>query len=94
MFVLAVDRPPPLEKVVPQHERNFWLYLNLFLYSPWNLDFLRYVLPPFCVFEGLNMKYMAIISYISAVYPFFLIFLTWVCINFTIEASSPLCVLW
>ena len=81
VMVVAVDRPPPLEKVVPQYKNNFWFNLNLFLYSPWNLDFLRYVLQPFCIYEGLNMKHIAILSYISVVYPLFLIFLTWVCIE-------------
>ncbi len=90
MFVLTVDRPPPLEKVIPQYERNFWLNLNLFLYGSWNLDFLRYVLPPFCVFEVLNMKYMVIISYISAVYPLLLIFLTWVCIKLYDRGLKPI----
>ena len=90
MFVLAVDRPPPLEKVVPQNEKNFWFNLNLFLYSPWNLDFLRYILPPFCVFKGLNMTYMAILSYLSVVYPLFLVFLTWVCIELYGRGFKPI----
>ena len=89
MFVLTIDRPPPLEKVVPQHERNFLFNLNLFLYSPWNLDFLRYILPPFCVFEGLNMKHIAFLNYISAVYPLFLIFLTWVTIKLNDRGFKP-----
>ena len=92
MFVLTVDRPPPLEKVIPQHERkfNFLFNLNLFLYCPWNLDFLRYVLPPFCVFEGLNMKHIAFLNYISAVYPLFLIFLTWVTIELYDRGFKPI----
>ena len=57
---------------------------------PWNLDFLRYVLPPFCIYEGLNMKYIAILSYISVVYPLFLIFLTWVCIEFYGRGFKPI----
>ena len=90
MFVLAIDRSPPLEKVVPQYEKNFWFNLNLFLYGPWNLDFLRYVLPPFCVFKGLSMKYMAILSYVSVLYPLFLIFLTWICIELYGQGFKPI----
>ena len=81
MFVIAIDRPPPLEKVIPQYERSFLFNFNLFLYSPWNLDFLRYILPPFCVTNGLNLEYMAILGYITILYPLILIFLTWVCIE-------------
>ena len=90
MFVLAVDRPPPLEKVVPQYEKNFLFNLMLFLYGPWNLDFLRYVLPPFCVFKGLNMMYVAILSYVSIVYPLFLILLTWICIELYGRGFKPI----
>ena len=81
MFVITIDRPPPLEKVVPQNEKSFLFNLNIFIYGPWNLDFLRYILPPFCVTNGLNLKHQALLGYISILYPLFLIFLTWVCIE-------------
>ena len=90
MFILIVDRPPPLERLVPQYEQTFLFNLNLFLYSPWNLDFLRYVLPPFCVFKGLNMKYVAILNYVSVVYSLFLICLTWVCIKLYSRGLKPI----
>ena len=90
MFNLTVDRPPPLEKVIPQHERSFWFNLNLFIYSPWNLDFLRYVVPPFCVFEGLSVKHMAVLSYVPVLYPLFLILLTWVCIKLYDRGFRPI----
>ena len=91
MFVLTVDRPPPLEKVVPQHERSFLGNLNLFLYSPWNLDFLCYILPPFCVFEGLNMRHiMTVLSYVPTLYTLFLIFLTWVFIKLYDRGFRPI----
>ena len=81
IYVIAIDRPPPLEKVIPQHEKSFLFNFNLFLYGPWNLDFLRYILPPFCVTSGLSLKHTAILGYVSILYPLFLIFLTWVCIE-------------
>ena len=90
MYYMVVDRPPPLEKVVPQYENNFWCNLNLFVYSPWNLDFIRYILPPFCVFEGLSMKYVAILSYVSVVYPLVLILVTWVCIELHGRGFKPI----
>ena len=83
MFALVIDPPPPLERVVPQYEKSFLLKLNLFLYGPWNLDLFRSVLPPLCVVGGLNFKYAAVLGYVSVLllYPLFLIFLTWVCID-------------
>ena len=83
MYVIAIDRPPPLERVIPQLQRDksFLLNLNLFLYGPWNLDILRYILPPFCVASGLNLKHKGLLGYVSILYPLFLIFLTCVCIE-------------
>ena len=81
MFVIAVDRPPPMEKIIPQYESSFLLNFNLFLYGPWNLDFLRYILPPFCVTNGLRLEHMAILGYVTIFYPLILIFLTWFCIE-------------
>ena len=81
MFVIAIDRPPPFEKVVPQYEKSFLFNLNLFLYGPWNLDFFRYILPPFCVVNGLNFEDSAILGCVTILYPVILIFLTWICIE-------------
>ena len=90
MFVLAIDRPPPLERIIPQYEKSFLLNLNLFLYGPWNLDLLRSVLPPFCVISGLSFKYAAVLGYVSVLYPLFLIFLTWVCIDLYGRGLKPI----
>jgi hypothetical protein len=83
MYVIAIDRSPPLERVIPQLQRDnsFLLNLNLFLYGPWDLDFIRYILPPFCVASSPNLKHKALLGYMSILYPLFLIFLTWVCIE-------------
>ena len=78
MFVIAIDRPPPLEKVVPQHEKSFLFNINLLLYGPWNLDFFRYILPPFCVTNGLRLEHVVILGYVTILYPLTLIFLTWI----------------
>ena len=90
MFALVIDPPPPLERVVPQYEKSFLLKLNLFLYGPWNLDLFRSVLPPFCVISGLNFKYAAVLGYVSVLYPLFLIFLTWVCIELHGRGFKPI----
>ena len=90
MFVLAIDRPPPLERIIPQYEKSFLLNLNLFLYGPWNLDLLRSVLPPFCVISGLSFKYAAVLGYVSVLYPLFLIFLTWVSIDLYGRGFKPI----
>ena len=83
---------------MPQYEKSFLFNINLLLYGPWNLDFIRYVLPPFCFSRGMTLMYKIFLGYVSILYPLCLIFLTWVCIelhgrNFTpiVHLLSPLC---
>lgn len=90
MFVLLIDRPPPLEKIVPQYENSFLFNINLLLYGPWNLDFIRYILPPFCVSTSVTLKYMMFLGYVSVLYPLCLIFLTWICIELYGRNFTPI----
>ena len=53
----------------------------LTLYGVWNLDFLRYVIPPICVSSGLKRIHLIYFDYISAFYPQCLIILTWILIE-------------
>ena len=46
------------------------------LYGLWNLDFLRYSLPPFCVSSRLNHTNITILGCVSVFYPLCLILLT------------------
>lgn len=50
-------------------------------YGIWNLDFLRHIISPFCVSSKLKLIDLIFIQYICASYPFFLIAITWVCIE-------------
>ena len=45
-------------------------------YGFWNLDFFRYVIPPFCVSQGLKNMHVLALQYVSAFYPLLLIALT------------------
>ena len=46
-------------------------------YGFWNLDFFRYVLPPFCVSPKLQRIHVVTLYYISTFYPLCLIGITW-----------------
>ena len=50
-------------------------------YGIFNLDFFRYILPPFCVSPALKQLYIVILFYISAFYPLLMIIITWTCIE-------------
>ena len=50
-------------------------------YGIFNLDFFRLLFPPICISTSLKSLYIAFLGYIVVLYPLFLIFLTWVCVD-------------
>ena len=94
MFELVFARDVPLEKVVPEVDGSPLLSSVLFSYGIWNLDFARYILPPFCVSSKLQIIDIELLSYISVVYPLFLIFLTWVCVELHGWNFKPFVLFW
>ena len=55
--------------------------LIIVLYGLFNLEFMSYALPPFCVSSKLSLYHRAILGYITAFYPLLLIVVTWICIE-------------
>ena len=72
---------------------NYFLILTTF-YGFWNLDFFRYILPPFCVSPKLKLIHVTFLYYISAFYPLCLICITWICIQLHSRDFKPLVWLW
>ena len=60
----------------------------------WNLDFLRHVIPPFCVDSRLNNLHALWLDFISAYYPLLLIFITYVAIELHARNFKPIVILW
>ena len=59
--------------------KSFFSILNT-IYGVWNLDFFRSVYPPFCLHRTLTALQVLSLDYIVAVYPMFLILITYVCV--------------
>ena len=93
-FLLVNDRFPPLERIVPQYEKYILFKINVFFYSLWNLDFLHYVAPPFCISSSFKLIHTILLGYVSVLYPLCLIVLTWVCIKLHDENFQPIVWLW
>ena len=55
--------------------------IALTLSGLWNLDFGRYILPPFCVSERLTTHDALLLDYVIGFYPVFLIFVSYVLIK-------------
>ena len=94
MFEILFERDEPVEKFVSENGGSPLLNCVLFFYGIWNLDFIRYILPPFCVSPKLQLIHIQLLSYISVVYPLFLIFLTWVCVELHGRNFKPFVLLW
>ena len=66
----------------------------LTLYGVFNLDFFRYIFPPFCLSSKLRRIHVFSLGYISAFYPFILILLTWFCVELHGCNFRPIVCLW
>ena len=61
---------------------KYLMEILLTVYGIWNLDFFRYVLPPFCIGSPIKMNlHVLSLEYIVAIYPLVLISTTYVCIE-------------
>ena len=59
-------------------------------YGFWNLDFFRYVIPPFCLSNNLSLLHTLSLEYVVAFYPLFLIFLTYIGVELHDRGFKPL----
>ena len=63
-------------------------------YGLWNLDFFRYLIPPFCVSQSLTNIHVLALQYVSAFYPLLLIALTYTCVELHGHNFKPIVWLW
>ena len=63
-------------------------------YGFWNLDYFRYLIPPFCVSRGLKNIHVLALQYVSAYYPLLLIALTYACVELHGHNFRPIVWLW
>ena len=71
-------------------------FLNILVsfYGIWNLDFFRFIIPPFCVSPQIKPIHINFLLYISAIYPLFLIAMSWTTINLYSRNFKPVVWLW
>ena len=64
------------------------------LYGIWNLDIIRFVLPPFCISGKLTFTHISLLGYVSVIYPICLIIMTWICVELHDHNFRLLVLLW
>ena len=71
-------------------------FLNILItfYGIWNLDFFRYIIPPFCVSPNLKPIHIIFLYYISALYPLLLITVSWILILLHSRNCKPILWMW
>ena len=71
-------------------------FLNILVsfYGIWNLDFFRNVIPPFCVSPQIKPVHINFLYFVSAIYPLFLIIMSWVAIHLYSRNFKPVVWLW
>ena len=72
----------------------YFIKLMTSFYGIWNLDFFRYLVPPFCISPHLKLIHIFSLYYISAFYPLVLIGFTWVRIELHSMNFKPLTWIW
>ena len=60
----------------------------------WNLDFFRYLTPPFCISVDFTVLQVLAFEYIIAFYPLFLIIITYICIELHDKNYRVIVLLW
>ena len=81
IYQLVFTRQYPIDLIMHQSSSNPLLKIVLALYGVPTLDFIRRVLPPFCVSSSLQHIHMAFLGYVSVLYSASLIFLIWMAIK-------------
>ena len=81
--------------ILPQHYAGYWPLNTVFaLYGIWSLEFLRFLVPPFCVSSSLNTLQVISLGYISALYPLLLCIITYCLIELHTRDVQLLVKLW
>ena len=80
-YEILFSKDGATERLLLDKENSPFITCILLFYGIWNLDFIRFILPPFCVSSNLQLIHIQLLRYISIVYPMLLIILTWICIS-------------
>lgn len=83
-----------IQQQIKQLVSNDWaqsIMLSFYVlpYSIWNLDFLRTVLPPFCLTPHISTIHVMVLTYISALYALVLIITVYTCIELHASNCQP-----
>jgi len=97
LIVVALNNSPWfLSSLLAELDTTSCALLKVILsgYGFWNLDYFRYLIPPFCLSQGLKNIHVLALQYVSAFYPLLLIALTYACVELHGHNFRPIVWLW
>ena len=94
IFVTTNQIYMPKQQDLTSYYKCLTFLIALTLSGLWNLDFGRYIVPPFCVSERLTTHDALLLDYIIGFYPMLLIFISYVLIKLHGNNFKPLITLW
>lgn len=89
-FTLSAESQSVSRTQLASRQRFDLLNAVIALYGIWNLDFFRYLIPPFCVSPKITLIHAFFFDYIAAFYPLCLVVLTWIWIELLSRGYKPL----
>ena len=94
LYMLLFEGREPMERLLSLNSNSPLLVGMISLLEIWNLDFIRYIAPPFCVNSRLLPSHIEILDYITNFYPLFLILVTIICVDLHGRNFRPLVWIW
>ena len=92
MYSAIINIDPPVDYI--GYRLKYVRVVIILLYGMWNLDFLKYILPPFCLSSHLKQTHVILFGYISVVYPLCLIIITSLCVELHGRNVAPIVKFW
>ena len=98
LMVYSIFKDPVvLNKIIIQSQSEAVKYMVVVagsFYGVWNLDILKYIIPPLCISPKLSIIHIEFLSVLSALYSLLLIILTWICVELHGRNYRLLVIIW
>ena len=81
LIVSCLSNLPSVVNLYTSPSFSFVLNILVTIYGIWNLDFFRYLIPPFCVSDQFSPLHVITVEYVVAFYPLLLTITVYICIQ-------------
>ena len=81
LIVSTLNNQPSIVNLYTSPSFSFVLSILVTIYGIWNLDFFRYLIPPFCMSAQISPLQVIALEYVVAFYPLLLTVIVYICIQ-------------